>query len=137
MIRFDEIHVGYELPILQLKPISRTTLALFAGASGDHNPMHIDIDFAKKAGMEDVFVHGMLSMAYLGRLVTGWVPQRAIININVRFTAITQLFAEITCSGTVEEKFVRDGKNIVILFIDAKDQNGEIKICGSAEVVLD
>ncbi len=137
MIRFDEIHVGYELPILQVKPISRTTLALFAGASGDHNPMHIDIDFAKKAGMEDVFVHGMLSMAYLGRLVTGWVPQRAIININVRFTAITQLFAEITCSGTVEEKFERDGKNIVILLIDAKDQNGEIKICGSAEVVLD
>ncbi len=137
MIRFDEIHVGYELPILQVKPISRTTLALFAGASGDHNPMHIDIDFAKKAGMEDVFVHGMLSMAYLGRLVTGWVPQRAIININVRFTAITQLFAEITCSGTVEEKFERDGKNIVILLIDAKDQNGEIKIFGSAEVVLD
>lgn len=136
MISFDEIQVGDELPILQTKPISRTTLALFAGASGDHNPMHIDIDFARKAGMEDVFAHGMLSMAYLGRLLTGWVPQRAIININVRFTAITQLFAEITCSGTVEEKFERDGKNIVVLFIDAKDQHGEIKICGSAEIAL-
>ena len=45
-------------------------LALFAGASGDHNPIHIDIDFARKAGMPDVFAHGMLSMAWLGRLLT-------------------------------------------------------------------
>jgi acyl dehydratase len=137
MKNFDEIDVGDQLPTLKTKPISRTTLALFAGASGDHNPMHIDIDFAKKAGMDDVFAHGMLSMAYLGRLLTGWVPQTSIKNINVRFTAITQLFSEITCSGKVEEKFQRDGKNIVILFIDVKDENGEIKIIGSAEVAID
>jgi acyl dehydratase len=137
MKNFDEIEVGDQLPTLKTKPISRTTLALFAGASGDHNPMHIDIDFAKKAGMDDVFAHGMLSMAYLGRLLTGWVPQTSIKNINVRFTAITQLFSEITCSGKVEEKFQRDGKNIVILFIDVKDENGEIKIIGSAEVAID
>jgi acyl dehydratase len=56
-------------------PISRATLALFAGASGDHNPIHIDLDVARSAGLDDVFAHGMLSMAYLGRLLTGWVPQ--------------------------------------------------------------
>ncbi|MCU1414190.1 MAG: dehydratase, partial [Microbacteriaceae bacterium] len=38
------IAVGDELPPLALPPISRTTLALFAGASGDHNPIHIDLD---------------------------------------------------------------------------------------------
>ena len=47
--------------------ITRTTLALYAGASGDHNPMHIDIDFAKKAGFPDVFAQGMLVMAMLGQ----------------------------------------------------------------------
>lgn len=137
MINFDELQVGQQLPELRTKPISRTTLALYAGASGDHNPMHIDIDFAHKAGMKDVFAHGMLSMAYLTRLLTGWVPQTAIKNINVRFTAITQLFAEITCSGRVEEKFQRDGEKRVVLFIDAKDESGEVKIIGSAEIALD
>ena len=39
---------------LTKNPISRTTLALFAGASGDHNPIHIDLDFVKKAGLDDV-----------------------------------------------------------------------------------
>ncbi len=43
------------------RPVDRTTLALFAGASGDHNPIHIDIDFARRAGMPDVFAHGMLA----------------------------------------------------------------------------
>ncbi|GAO70694.1 MaoC family dehydratase [Comamonas sp. E6] len=61
--RYDEVQVGDALPALELSPISRTTLALFAGASGDHNPIHIDTDFARKAGMPDVFAHGMLGMA--------------------------------------------------------------------------
>jgi acyl dehydratase len=62
-----ELDIGNAMPVLQLPAISRTTLALFAGASGDHNPIHIDIDFARKAGMKDVFALGMLSMAYLAR----------------------------------------------------------------------
>ena len=61
---------GTELPPLVVDPISRTTLALFAGASGDHNPIHIDLDVARSAGLDDVFAQGMLSMAYLGRLLT-------------------------------------------------------------------
>ncbi|MDB4032643.1 MaoC/PaaZ C-terminal domain-containing protein [Porticoccaceae bacterium] len=49
--------VGTQIPPLTLPPISRYTLALFAGASGDHNPIHIDSDFAKASGMPDVFAH--------------------------------------------------------------------------------
>ena len=47
----SDITVGTEIPALKFAPINRTTLALYAGASGDHNPIHIDSDFAKKAGM--------------------------------------------------------------------------------------
>ena len=84
-----DVAPGTELPALPLAPISRTTLALFAGASGDHNPIHIDLDVARSAGLEDVFAHGMLSMAYLGRLLTGWVPQSRLRSFGVRFVAIT------------------------------------------------
>ena len=69
------IVVGDVLPPLAVAPISRTTLALFAGASGDHNPIHIDLDVARSAGVDDVFCHGMLSIAYLSRMLTGWVPR--------------------------------------------------------------
>lgn len=132
-MRYADITVGDTLPPLTTKPISRTTLALFAGASGDHNPIHIDIDFAKQAGMPDVFAHGMLGMAYLGRLLTGWAPQTAIREFSTRFVSITQIHAVITCTGTVVEKL--DG-NLVRLEIQAADQNGDVKLTGGAIIAL-
>lgn len=98
---------GDVLPSLELPEISRTTLALYAGASGDHNPMHIDLDVARSGGMDDVFAHGMLSMAYLGRLLTKYVLQERIRTYSVRFASITPLHAKPTCTGTVTK--VEDG----------------------------
>jgi acyl dehydratase len=132
-MRYDDVTVGDALPALTTKPVSRTTLALFAGASGDHNPIHIDIDFAKAAGMPDVFAHGMLGMAYLGRLLTGWVPQTAIREFSTRFVSITQIHAVITCTGTVVEKLE---SNRVRVDIQAADQHGDVKLAGQAIVEL-
>ncbi len=69
--------------------ITRTMLALYAGASGDHNPMHIDIDFAKKAGFPDVFAQGMLVMAMLGQALTDAVRPDRLRSFSTRFVAIT------------------------------------------------
>lgn len=133
-MRFADVQVGDNLPPLTSSQINRTTLALFAGASGDHNPIHIDIDFARAAGMPDVFVHGMLGMAYLGRLLTNWVPQSAIREFSTRFTAITQLQEEITCMGTIVEKL--EG-NLVRLDLQAANAAGEVKLAGQAVVALE
>ena len=97
----ESLKVGDELPELGIQAINRTTLALFAGASGDHNPMHIDLDVARSAGEPDVFAHGMLSMAYLARYVTDMFPQNTIRSFGVRFTSITPLFAEPVCRGRI------------------------------------
>jgi len=133
---FESVSVGNTLPELVTKPISRTTLALYAGASGDHNPIHIDIDFARGHGMPDVFAHGMLSMAYLARLLTGWVPQDQIKTFHVRFAAITQLGERIRCTGEVIEKLERDGEQLVRLDIQASGKDGEVKLAGDALIVL-
>ena len=132
-VTYAGVDVGDSLPAVTSKPISRTTLALFAGASGDHNPIHIDIDFAKAAGMPDVFAHGMLGMAYLGHLLTAWVPQHAVRMFSTRFVAITQVHAVITCTGRIMEK--RED-NLVALEIEATDQHGEIKLAGKALIQL-
>ncbi|MEP1472141.1 MAG: MaoC family dehydratase [Halieaceae bacterium] len=133
---FDSVSVGDELPPLEKPPISRTTLALFAGASGDHNPIHIDIDFARAAGMPDVFAHGMLGMAYLGQVVTHWVPQAQLRRYGVRFGSITQLGAQITCTGRVLEKFEDNGEQLLRLEVKASDENGDVKLAGQAVAAL-
>lgn len=135
-LSYDNISVGQALPALTLEPINRTTLALFAGASGDHNPVHIDIDFARKAGMPDVFAHGMLSMAWLGRLLTQWVSQMQLREINTRFAGITHLGHIITCTGHVVEKFENEGAKLVRVEIQSANQYGEVKILGDAVIAI-
>jgi acyl dehydratase len=133
---FAAIQVGDALPPLTLPPVDRTTLALYAGASNDHNPIHIDIDYAQRAGLPDVFAHGMLSMAWLGRLLTQWVDQRQLRGFGVRFASITHLGDRITCSGKVVEKFEAGGEQRVRLEIRTANQDGETKVVGDAVVAL-
>lgn len=133
---FNAVEVGQEIPVLKLPKISRTTLALYAGASGDHNPMHIDSDVAKKAGMDDVFAQGMLGMAYMSRVLIQWVPQLAIRKLSTRFAAITQLYAELNCTGKILEKMSENGEQLVRLELKVTDQNDEIKLLGEAVVAL-
>jgi acyl dehydratase len=134
--RFEDIRAGDQIGPYTTEPISRLALALYAGASGDHNPIHVDLDFARTAGMKDVFAHGMLSMAYLARLLTDWAPQTALRSYTVRFAAITHVGDRITCSGRVVEKLEQDGERRVRLQLSTVNQDGEIKLTGEALVAL-
>jgi len=133
---FDSVQVGDALPGLQLPPVDRTTLALFGGASGDHNPIHIDIDFARRAGMPDVFAQGMLGMAWLGRLLTSWAPQSHLRRFDARFQGITHLGHAMRCEGRVVEKFEADGERRVRVEVRSTNQYGQTKIAGEAVVAL-
>ncbi len=130
------IEVGAELAPLRIAPISRTTLALFAGASGDHNPMHIDIDVARSAGLDDVFAQGMLSMAYLGRLLTNWVDPRAIRHYRVRFAAITPLHGEPTATGRITAVDDVEGERRATLELAVTLADGTVTLLGDAVVAL-
>ena len=133
---FADILVGAELPPLALPPLTRHTLALYCGASGDHNPIHVDIDFAKAAGLPDVIAHGMLSMAWLGRLLTQWVPQERIRDFGVRFVAITQVGERITCSGEVTEVFEVEGERRARIRLQTCNAQGQVKLSGDAIVAI-
>lgn len=133
---FDHVSVGDSLPVLELPAIDRTRLALFGGASGDHNPIHIDIDFARKSGMPDVFAQGMLGMAWVGRLITGWAPQSQLRRFDVRFQGITHLGNVMRCEGKVVEKLEQNGDNCVRVEVRSTNQYGQTKIAGDALVAL-
>lgn len=128
---------GTVLPPLVTEPLTRAKLALYAGASGDHVPLHIDIDAARKAGAPDVFGHGMLSAAWLGRLLTNWVEQDRIRSIDLRFTGIFQLYNEAHCTGHVREHVtLDDGTRAARIEIQLHNQYGEPKVVGEAVVSI-
>ena len=129
-------NVGDEIPILTLEPISRSTLAIYAGASGDHNPIHIDIDFAKQSGLSDVIAHGMLVMAYIGRALTNAVPQSAIQQFCVEFSSLTQVNDILICSGKVAERTNNNGQESLTLNLTVHDTKGNQKLNGNAKIII-
>jgi acyl dehydratase len=131
-----KLSVGDSLEPMTHNPISRTTLALFAGASGDHNPIHIDIDFAKSVGMDDVFAHGMLGMAYLGRFLTSIADQSNIRSYSVRFSSITQVGAKLKCTGKVKEITDTSAERLMKIELSATDQNNDVKLMGDAVIAF-
>jgi acyl dehydratase len=136
LMTYDSAQIGDELPPLDLPPVDRTMLALFAGASGDHNPIHIDIDVARRAGLPDVFAQGMLGMAWLARLLTDHAPQSAIRRFDVRFLGITHLGHAIRCSGRVVEKLEVEGEHCLRIELKSANQYGQQKIIGEALLAL-
>lgn len=132
----QELSVGAELPPLAIPPISRTTLALFAGASNDHNPIHIDSDVAHSAGLDDVFAHGMLSMAYLARFVTSTARQWDLRSFRVRFAAITPLHGRPNCTGRVAAIEERGGERQADLDLTVTLADGTVTLRGTATVTL-
>ena len=135
-VDFDAVQIGDLLPGLSEGPITRHTIGRYAGASGDYNPLHIDIDYVRRAGMPDVFAHGMLSMGWLARALTDVVDQAAIRSLSVRFVAITQVGEEVHCQLRVTDKFVCNDEKRVALEVSASNQLGALRLIGSAVVAL-
>ena len=132
--RFDDVMVGDELPPLVKPPITRLQLALFAGASGDHNPIHVDDAAARTGGLSGVIAHGMLDMAFLAQLLTLWVPQRSIRMFNARFVAMAYPGDVISCTGKIVGKSGAD--HTVELELAAANRRGEKVLTGKATVAF-
>lgn len=135
-VEFSSVKIDDALPSMAMPPITRQALAIYCGASGDHNPIHVDIDFAKESGLDDVIAHGMLIMAYMGRALTNWVPQERIRSFDTRFQAMTQIGDAITANAHVTERFSAGDEDCVRVEVSATDQTGELKAIGTAVIAL-
>ena len=128
--------VGDVLPELKIEPISRANLALYAGASGDHNPLHIDTDYANRVGFKDVIAHGMLIMGYLGRVLTNNINQSRILEYNVQFTSITNIGDQLTCSGIVKKILKNKNQKKIELDLTVKNQFNDVKLSGCSLIQI-
>ena len=107
--RYDDVEVGTELPG-QTFPVHRVNRVMYAGASGDFNPIHWNERFATAVGLPNVIAHGMFTMAEAARVLTDWVGDPgAIEEYGVRFSRPVVVpyddrGATIEVTGTVAEK---------------------------------
>lgn len=129
---FERITEGESGPAIR-HPLTRTDLVMYAGASGDFNPMHHDEIAARDAGLPSVFGHGMFTAGLLATAVTNFVGVGTLKSYRVRFTKQTWPGEVLTTSVVVREK--RPG-NEVVLDCSVVNEAGETKIQGDAVAVL-
>lgn len=124
-VKYADVEVGTEIPARTF-PVDRANLVMYAGASGDFNPIHWRESTAKAVGLPDVIAHGMYTMAQGGRFVTDWAGDPgAVVDYGVRFSSPVVVpdegGAELEISGKVEEK-LDDNKVVVALTARSDDQ---------------
>jgi acyl dehydratase len=132
---FDDVNEGDAAPAVS-HVLTRTDLVMYAGASGDFNPMHHDEVKAKEAGLPSVFGHGMFSMGLLGRAITDWVGIGNLRTFKVRFTKQTWPGETLASKIVITGKRKEDGDNLVDLDVELSNQDGEVKVAGSAVAAL-
>lgn len=135
-IYFEDVQVGDELPRLVTAPVTHQQLVRYAGASGDFNPLHTDPQIGEMIGVGGIIAHGMLVMGFVGQLLSTSVGPQALRKFGVRFKGMTHLGDEITCSGTITEKYEEHGEGRVAGKVQAVDQNGDLKVSGTFVAAL-
>lgn len=132
---FDDLNEGDQLPPLEIQPDTRQ-LVMYAGASGDFQPIHYDKDVAQRAGHDAVIIHGALKSAWLAQLVTGWLGDSGWMReFSVQYRGIDYLDRK-TCRGRITAKRIEGDAGLVELELGLEDESGTVTTPGTALVEL-
>lgn len=134
-LRYDDVSEGDSAPEFSHE-LGRTDLVMYAGASGDFNPMHTDEVAAKAAGLPSVFGHGMFTMGLLAKSVTDYVGVGNLRLYKVRFTKQTWPGEVLTTRVRVAKKYEDGGERFVDLECEVVNQDGEAKVSGLATAAI-
>jgi 3-hydroxybutyryl-CoA dehydratase len=129
---FDEIRVGDAAQIS--KTITETDIVLYAGLTGDFNPMHVDAEFAKKTHFGERVAHGPISLGLIAPVIGMQLPGPGCILLSLtgNFRAPVKIGDTVTARAEVAEKLAE--KKTIRLALSFTNQRGEEVISGEAMV---
>jgi acyl dehydratase len=135
-IYYEDVAEGGEITPL-LKQPNTTQLVMWAGASGDYNPIHYDKDYALKQGLPGVIVHGQLAGCFLGQMLTDWMGDEGRLKkLSLSYKGMNFPGEAITCRGTVTRKYIEQEQHLISLKIWAENPKQEKTLTGMAVISL-
>jgi len=132
-LKLTELKIGQELPG-RVKQITQDEINLYAQASRDFNPIHIDPVFALQTPAKGTIAHGMLVLAYVSQMMTDSFGLDWLCGgrFNIRFKAPARPGDKLTIQGKVEKIEAQSLQTQVICSVLCANQNGEANITGEA-----
>ncbi len=137
-LKASQVKVGDKHTERVAENLSRTQIVMYAGASGDYNPLHSDEPYTTKvAGYPSVFAHGMLTMGLTGKMLTNYVGAGRVTKFGVRFT--NQVWPGDTLESTATVTGIKEenGQKFVELEVATVNQEGKEVVRGTAEARID
>jgi acyl dehydratase len=136
MVDYASLETGNPLEGLSIPAMKRVTLAQYAGAVDDYNPMHLDDKVASAAGKASVFAPTTLVMGYVGRMLQASFEGAVLRRYGIRMLKLVWPGDVLTCRGTIFDKR-KEGKEFVVdVDVQADNQRGETVAKGRAVLVV-
>lgn len=134
-LKLKELNIGTSLPELK-RQVTQERINLYASASGDFNPIHIDPEFARKTPLGGTVAHGMLILAYLSEFMTESFGQDWLTsgNISARFKGAAYPGDMITVSGKITGMERENGSVLIDCDVLCQNQKDEPVIICSTKV---
>jgi acyl dehydratase len=117
------------------RTIEQPDIDAFASVTGDHNPVHVDEEFAKTTRFGTRIAHGMLTASLISAVLANKLPGEGSVYLGQTLKFVAPVFPgdEITARVTVKE--IREDKPIMKLETICLNQRGEVVIRGEATVL--
>lgn len=108
----------------------------FADLSGDHNPLHLDEDYAASTQFGKRIAHGMITGAFISGVLGDELSVRRIVYLGqtMKFRAPVFIGDSVTVNATV--KNVREDKPVVTIETNCVNQDGSVVVQGEAVIML-
>lgn len=117
------------------RTITDSMVILFAGVSGDDNPVHVNDQYAKKTMFKERIAHGALVSSLFSKVLGTQLPGEGCIYLsqNSKFVAPVRINDTITATVTVKE--INLERNRVLFETVATNQKGEKVVVGEALIM--
>ena len=119
-----------------VKTITDDDIRAFADLTGDHNPVHLDDDFAKQTRFGRRIAHGMLSAGLISSVLANKLPGTGTVYLSQSLSFVAPVYPGDTVTARVRVTKVREDKPIVTLETICTNQRGEPVIRGEAVVLV-
>jgi len=120
-----------------IRKVTDADIRTFAELTGDHNPIHLDDDFAVTTRFGQRIAHGMFSGSLISSVIGNELPGTGSIYLSQTFTFLAPVYLGDTVTASVTVTKIRDDKPIVTLECVCKNQRGETLIKGEAVVLVE